>query len=460
MKGADFESEWQQLFAAQKKEEDTLDMQQVESNAKAQELTASRNLDEISELFVDPTLFSLLRQFNDTRVVKRQQIRRTRAYNGDPFVRNKPQAKDVQPMRVLDEQDEDYWKQLQSQHDPENTSYYVNPKVPKKRRYFAEHGPTVATPSNDEAQRSTFNLLDQPPSATPADNIPETRIYRKFSQMVNELEQSPLRTLRSRLLSDTLPRHRIQGNYAMPSQTPQTPHPLPDSPILIYNIAIFQAHTPSRRMQEFQFTGDQTLQDLRDSLFCRTDFVSYGDRLDRERDGLLLNTPKAKKSASYFYINDQFYRDEREPGQKQYSQLDKLRTWVRDNMSSSDAQQQQPTLPMSSIKLRDLDLVIDQPFLFSHQHFCQHLMVVRSIRLMGAYDERDCDKYPLVVYNWRFTRYKCTMCTIYPAEYITTNDYLSGFSPCYFCKQCFQPFHFNEQGDAVSTFDVSDYHGT
>lgn len=81
-------------------------------------------------------------------------------------------------------------------------------------------------------------------------------------------------------------------------------------------------------------------------------------------------------------------------------------------------------------------------------------------RFIKKKEELDVSKYPITTYSWRYTRYKCSMCMVYPAEYITLNDYLSGCSPCYFCKKCYYPFHFNKDGEKVTTFDVYDYHGS
>lgn len=79
---------------------------------------------------------------------------------------------------------------------------------------------------------------------------------------------------------------------------------------------------------------------------------------------------------------------------------------------------------------------------------------------MEPRDEQDPAKYPVVTYSWRYTRYKCTMCMLYPAVYVTTHDYLSGFSPCYFCERCHAPFHLDEKGNPVSEFNIYTYHGS
>ncbi|KAI8072371.1 snRNA-activating protein of 50kDa MW C terminal-domain-containing protein [Gongronella butleri] len=506
MKGTEFQHAWQQLFDAQKAKEDTLDMAQIEAVAHPAGLPTRRNLQDLSDFFVDPTLFGLLRQYNDTQTVAKRQTKRVRLVNGDHLIRSKPQAKDVQPNRVLEEQDEHYWRELQSRHDPDTSGYYLNPKVPKKRRYFTETRANAASPSpfpstpstsmpatpatpatwkddaptgenedddddnatvatsttvstmaTDLPQGGIVNQLDQAP-LTHAD-IPETRIYKKFADMAHALQHSPLRSLRSKLLLDTLPRHRIQVNYAnIPQHTKKDVSAGPLEHRVIYNIAIYHPNKPSKRLVEYQFLGMSTLQAVRDSLFCISDFYAHGDRLNQQADGTVLNTPQKKTSASYFCIDGQFYKDERCPNQDQYKHMDDLVQWTRDHTDAGA--NAAPPLPMHDAKLQDIDLAINQPYLFSHQKLCQHVVLVRSIRLMNAHDEQDEAKYPVAVYNWRYTRYKCTMCTIYPAEYITTNDYLSGFSPCYFCKECFRPFHYDADGNQVSTFDVCDYYGS
>ncbi|KAI7866198.1 snRNA-activating protein complex, subunit 3 [Spinellus fusiger] len=116
---------------------------------------------------------------------------------------------------------------------------------------------------------------------------------------------------------------------------------------------------------------------------------------------------------------------------------------------------------MEGVTFNDIIFKINEPYLFSHQNNCQHLLMIRDMRLHCISDNihKEDNIYPKTVYSWRYVRYKCSMCMIYPAEYMTMNDILSGFSPCYFCSKCFTPFHFDEHGEQVGYFDWIPYNG-
>ncbi|KAI8328577.1 snRNA-activating protein of 50kDa MW C terminal-domain-containing protein [Chlamydoabsidia padenii] len=307
--------------------------------------------------------------------------------------------------------------------------------------------------------------------------------------MVTRLDQSSLRTIKKKYLLEVPPRLRMPYNYAILRQNddnndsnnsnskrkkntrlPKKKHPSSTSEQqsikkrprykqhqqLIFAFSIYQAHLPSKKLQDFNLLGSQTLTDVRDAIYCRMDFSAHGDREDRQPDGKVINTLHQKLSPSFFYIENTFYSDQRR-GQRQPNIP--VRQWLMEQQcgdSSLPPNQQD----MNSVALRDMTLELNRPYLFDHQDHCQHVVMVRDIRLLESSDEQDPDKYPVVTYSWRYTRYKCTMCMIYPAVYVTTNDYLSGFSPCYFCERCHRPFHFDENGDPVTTFNIYTYHGT
>ncbi|CAO3650829.1 unnamed protein product [Cunninghamella blakesleeana] len=224
---------------------------------------------------------------------------------------------------------------------------------------------------------------------------------------------------------------------------------------LVYTITICYPGQPEKRLQEFKMLGIQKLTDLRDILYCRMDFLMSGDRKNQRSDGEVLNQHKKKVSASYFFIDHTFYVDQRDPTEPDNSEH--IRKALNEQNKTNQIYNKEP---MGGITLNELPLKINEPYLFNHQKNCQHVLLIRDIRLIKSKDELIISKYPIATYSWRYTRYKCSMCMIYPAEFITFNDYLSGCSPCYFCKRCYYPFHFNEQGEKVTTFDVYDYHGS
>ncbi|KAI8384817.1 snRNA-activating protein complex, subunit 3, partial [Radiomyces spectabilis] len=121
---------------------------------------------------------------------------------------------------------------------------------------------------------------------------------------------------------------------------------------------------------------------------------------------------------------------------------------------------------MQQTTFEDLKIRLNHPYVYLHQTKCCHLLLIRDIRFVNTpflktgdryitgkeickNDESDYSAYPRTTYSWRYERHKCTMCTIYPSEYVTMDDYLSGHSPCYWCRHCFFPFHYDKDGKKV-----------
>ncbi|CAO3599336.1 unnamed protein product [Absidia cylindrospora] len=410
-------------------------------------------------------LFSLLHQYNESTDTIIRPVRRPAPQRSADDDDRKRQARDVLPKRVLNEDDDD-----------DDDEEFIIATTPTK--YQAMDPQPSRTPSSNSSNH--FNH--------PHPDIPATSISKKFMDMATLLEQSPLRTVKKTHLMDIPPRIKQRINYAnawdnhgdttsatstkgkgrqnegkgkqKQNSTPPPSAAVHDLPILgsttkspssilidhpqrnqhgelIFTISIFQAQTPSKKLQEFHLLGSQPLTALRDALYCRMDFAAHGDRIDQRPDGQVVNTFRQKLSPSFFYIDKTYYVDQR-----------------RQPNPEPD------TIAMEDMVWRDLPCQLNTPYLFEHQQQCQHVVMIRDIRLLGSRDKLHTDPYPMVTYSWRYRRYKCNMCMIYPAVYITTNDYLSGFSPCFFCERCYEPFHFDKLGNPVTTFDVCAYHGT
>ncbi|CAO3652459.1 unnamed protein product [Cunninghamella echinulata] len=592
MKGFEFQNDMKDLLKKQNELEKRINFNKVLERAGGDNaLETKYNIQQVSDYFMDPVLSSLVRQYTERQMVKLRR-QRIRTLNEVSLTKSKPQAKDVIPNRILEEQDEQHFMNVQNSSDMNENEIYISPLLPKKRKYYSTskipnilRESTVTTPlsisspnntiktninnistsisydlsnvqnNNNENQNNHYNNTDENNnnisenedisentgilmdsndndmlSATSEignmstlqhPNIPDTVISRKFLTMATELKNSHLRSLRSTVLLDVIPRHRLDVNFSLAgkkfetseikdnnnnadnaSQNDEikksTPIPLPkrkykkkkqkksndnvnnnssnqndtfnsenlpindnqieitkaDEYELIYTITICYPRQPEKRLQEFKMLGTQRLTDLRDILYCRMDFLMHGDKKNQQPDGEVLNQHKKKLSASYFFIDRSFYVDQRDPTEPDNSEH------IRKLLNEREQGRFYNKESMNDITLNELSLKINEPYLFNHQKDCQHVVLIRDIRFIKKKEEFDVSKYPITTYSWRYTRYKCSMCMVYPAEYITLNDYLSGCSPCYFCKKCYRPFHFNKDGEKVTTFDVYDYHGS
>ncbi|KAI9255790.1 snRNA-activating protein of 50kDa MW C terminal-domain-containing protein [Phascolomyces articulosus] len=368
--------------------------------------------------------------------------------------------------------------------------------------------------SVNESDQASMMAVNPPDLNNPA--IPKTHLTRMYMEMEEQIKTSPLHSLSPAHVIDLIPRQRTPLNYAhfnrekpkklsesgpeilKPAKTKRgkkrknrndDPEEDQDKQVIeenedtdeemnlqdskdrepdlqdevILRIAVYHPQNPNRRVREFDVLGSQKLTELRDAIYCMKDFAAYRDRKNREEDGTVLNTITKKMSASYIFIEDVFYVDTRAEAaglgtEPDYSEG--IRRWVMEKERYKQENLNEYTRePMEDVAFEDLQIQLNHPYQFLHQENCQHVIMVRDIRMQSSNDPKKRSEYPYTTYNWQYTRYKCSMCTIYPAEFMTINDVMSGSSPCFFCRKCYGPFHFDKDGNQMFPYAVSDYLG-
>ncbi len=206
-------------------------------------------------------------------------------------------------------------------------------------------------------------------------------------------------------------------------------------------------------MSEFQVDGSQMLSSLKDSMSCLSDSVqlSVEHRSPRHRSG-------------YFFIENVFYNDLRDPECIDYSEfvffilqmLVKVKLtrpcrpiiqWIQTKERAS-----QPGLGMyetariDQVRFIDLTLRLNYPYLYCHQGNCEHLLIFKEIRLVHPTDPPHQVSYPLQTYLTKTMPPVCQICQLFPGERVTWNDLGAPDQPYVWCHQCFQEFHFDAEG--------------
>ncbi|ORY01467.1 hypothetical protein K493DRAFT_209622 [Basidiobolus meristosporus CBS 931.73] len=219
---------------------------------------------------------------------------------------------------------------------------------------------------------------------------------------------------------------------------------------VVLSVAFYHKNKATTRMQEFLVLSSQPLTVLRDAFYCLSDFLTV------ENDEEVVNTQSKKVSSSYFLIENTFYNDMRSASAVDYSKV--ILDWVEENERyQQPGQAKYKKRVMGEVKFSDLSIRINQPYLFTHQGDCQHIFKFRDIRLLTKSDDRNRNAYPKPIFQCKITRHKCRMCYMYPAEYVTINDFHSGETPCYFCEHCYEPFHYDSQGRLLYEYQVFPY---
>ncbi|KAJ2888412.1 hypothetical protein FB639_000660 [Coemansia asiatica] len=280
-----------------------------------------------------------------------------------------------------------------------------------------------------------------------------SELENKFRNVKKLLDESTLASLRKANRRMIPPKYRLEVNFmtnrvqsgAIPDATP-----VADDEVIL-SVCFYNTRSTNSKMEEYQVLGSQSLTVLRDAFYCISDF------LVSHRDETIENTKDKKVSSGYFFIENTFYNDMRSPNATDYSRV--IMEWAND----PERQEKNPKLQglqsrlMDGARFLDLSIRLKQPYMFVHQGDCEHVMIFTDLRLLGPKDDQFVECYPKQIFRTRHMRHKCRMCSAYPAQYVTKNDFHSGMSPCYFCEKCYTPFHFDKDGNKLLEHDVFPY---
>ncbi|KAG0030919.1 small nuclear RNA activating complex, polypeptide 3 [Podila clonocystis] len=287
---------------------------------------------------------------------------------------------------------------------------------------------------------------------------------------------------------------------------------LPSNEVVL-NVVFYKAHRPSQPMQEFMVLGSQRLSVLRDSFHCVMDFMTQGAD-DAQRSALVQNTRTKKTSNSFIMIEGVFYNDSpllrakieekhRLLGEQEQEQLAHMsdgesaqgssmdtdvsasgssrnvrETPIEDIYVRNHAEYARHSLDYSQVildwiqesperkkdpafqnlqkgymhdtKIQDLAIRLDHPYLFVHQGSCEHILMVKSMRLLNKeHDDMNRANYPKLMFKSKPSTHMCKMCLVNRAQFVTIDDRLAGESPCYFCQQCYYAFHYDIKGNIL-----------
>ncbi|KAJ2611059.1 hypothetical protein H4S08_003330 [Coemansia sp. RSA 1365] len=315
------------------------------------------------------------------------------------------------------------------------------------RKAIAASGYARSTEVEESAKRVTKRRvrIEVPAGVSELEN--------RFRTVKEHLDESTLASLRKANRRMIPPKYRLEVNFmtnrVQPGPPPSAMRVADDEVIL--SVCFYNTRSSTSKMEEYLVLGSQNLTVLRDAFYCISDF------LVSHRDEEIENTRDRKVSSSYFFIEKTFYNDMRSPTASDYSRV--IMEWANE----SERQKKNPKLRglqsrlMDGTRFLDLSIRLKQPYTFVHQGDCEHVMVFTDLRLLGPKDDQFVESYPKQVFRTRHMRHKCRMCSAYPAQYVTKNDFHSGMSPCYFCEKCYTPFHFDADGQKLLEHDAFPY---
>lgn len=255
----------------------------------------------------------------------------------------------------------------------------------------------------------------------------------------------------------TLPEHlgsaRVQ-NVASASlrsrALPPLPPPVNVSPEIVYRVVVYHPSLP-RRDQEFLVLGSQTLDALRDRIYCVSDLAEAGQG----------------HAAAYLYIEGVIY-DDRRPGRDVMPRptpgesvvaanparrflSEEIASWSHNALRCGRSTGWGDLRPgsMAETRFDTLRPRLGAHYLFCHCGSCQHIVVFADVRFLSAlpgHDVLDASCYPRHLAQAAVRRRHCGACGRNPARLAVYGDALTADNPTYLCETCNSLLRYNAEG--------------
>lgn len=259
-----------------------------------------------------------------------------------------------------------------------------------------------------------------------------------YNDLVKQREESNLDSVRHlRTAQDTKLKPR-EVNYVPKTGSTSVSDEVPVVNDVLISVSLFHPKK-NVKTQTFSVLGSQCLTQLRDRFYCLSNVAFEG-------------------TGSFFFIENQFYSDHRNPESTDY--VSRIVAWMSaQSLYWKRLLEGQKTIKtMEDTKFEDLSIFIGKKYLFCHSGDCEHIITFDEIREIGDNDSKNFQDYPKHIFQNKIRRRKCRICKTFSAKYITYNDPQAPEIPCHFCEDCFKPLHFDKSGNTLnSDLEVYEY---
>ncbi|XP_058788826.1 uncharacterized protein LOC131662869 [Phymastichus coffea] len=299
----------------------------------------------------------------------------------------------------------------------------------------------------EKMNKSTFEFCKDPYDPSIVDNVQLETV--KYSKQRNQLKS-----------------HQVHLKYRSEKPIRYDPVPLqraspvlvPESDILVF-IRVYVPFT-SRYKQSvgalgklslnfvIVMHGSQTLDKLRDQIICPSDYAISTEASEIPIRSKTKNAKDVYKSG-FFFIEDTFYNDFRDPLNKDNSKV--IIEWAQTRNLGPYKTAKMEETTVASIAMR-----FGYPWVYQHQGDCEHLITFSDVRFVNASDELNSECYPKIVrIKPRPNRY-CMTCGIYSVAWVTTSNNRLPHNPCLFCDSCFKSYNY-VKGKKIGSFKAYPY---
>uniref|UniRef100_A0A0A1WGC7 snRNA-activating protein complex subunit 3 n=1 Tax=Zeugodacus cucurbitae TaxID=28588 RepID=A0A0A1WGC7_ZEUCU len=196
--------------------------------------------------------------------------------------------------------------------------------------------------------------------------------------------------------------------------------------------------------EEFECLGSNYLSDLRDKISC----VCKKKRFFDVSDNPTAELPVKTTDPAYFFINNTFYNDQRNPDNPDYSEV--IRNWAKKAIGLKDLNFD--VAQMETTRFLDLTVSIGFPQLYQHHGNCEHVFVFSQIEVLkpgGTCVQRQM--YPRLCSFGCYNNRVCNMCGTRQCTFIVTKSDRQLHDPAYVCNKCFFDYHYID-GNKIGNF--------
>lgn len=222
-----------------------------------------------------------------------------------------------------------------------------------------------------------------------------------------------------------------------------------DDPVAILTVQIFKpAAKEGERCKlnldrEYEVLSYHTLDVLRDSFFCISDFICEKDYSDNPKDDCSKTLTHDK--GGFFLIENAFYCDTRHEGLS----IQPIIQWTKEkNIGDFEVKS------MHETKFSDLTIQLGFPYLYMHKENCEHLITFSDIRLLVPQLDDSGLNYPRCTAIGTSKMIRCQICNINYSKWLVMNNKRLPYTRFYFCRSCFKSFNYDVHGNKIGTFEA------
>ncbi|XP_013104994.1 snRNA-activating protein complex subunit 3 isoform X2 [Stomoxys calcitrans] len=186
--------------------------------------------------------------------------------------------------------------------------------------------------------------------------------------------------------------------------------------------------------QEFECLGSNLLSELRDKIICICNNKRYFD-VSETPDAPL---PDKETDPGYFFINDTFYNDMRNPMNADYSET--IRKWAKTAKGLKDLTFK--VARMEETRVIDLTVSMGFPQLYQHHGNCEHVFVFSQLEVITNPCKQliELHNYPYLKSLNRHTSRSCQTCSAVNYVFVIEGSKRLFNDPAYLCRKCFKSF--------------------